>query len=204
VGGHYINAENFLFDLATQRVPRLFQLSASAIAHTSAVKTANEFLYDDPGVRYRNLLLMPCDDGTWHPPFDLLANVVNSLTNSDDELSWLQAKCVDDLRLVDNSLVTLNDLVSTASLILDMNYDRIDVSRTHAEDFMVQSIGATPDSPSALPGKATQGFANAAAAAAAYQGQYAGPIGFANAPFAQAHSASGMAQVLGPDGQPLE
>lgn len=153
VGGHYINLENFTLDQQAVQWPRLFHLSASAIESTTDVETANQFLYSNPAVRYRNLFLLPCDDGTWNPPFDLAAT---QLAGTQDLVS-LQLhldKQSDDLGLQESSLINLDNLVSTASLILNQDYDRSDVTQNHAEDFMSQSIGFTPESPSSPAGAA--------------------------------------------------
>lgn len=143
VGGHYINLENFVRDFAGNVFPRLHHLSASVIAGTTSARTANQFLYDQPFVRYRNLLIMPCDDGNFVPGYELLAS--ESLNRS----------MVDDLDVQEFSLINVDQLLSTGSLIFGSDF---------GEDttFSDEVIGFTPENPNRAPGRAFLGFQSSA------------------------------------------
>jgi hypothetical protein len=110
VNGHYINLENFSKDFANNSFPRLHHLSASAIESTTIARSANEFLYDYPTVRRRNLTIMPCDDGDFIPDYRLLSNEIGN-------------KLVDAFGRFDPSFINLDNLLSTSSLLLGSTYD---------------------------------------------------------------------------------
>lgn len=143
VGGHYINIENFLKDFASNVYPRAHLLTGSAIPHTTDFKSANEFLYEDPLVRKRNLLITPCDDGLFVPSFELLAS--ESITN----------RFVDDLNCEELSFINLDDMLSTSSLIFGTSFDGPDED----DNALVNaSIGFTPEQPGLSPGPAFAGY----------------------------------------------
>jgi len=148
VGGHYINIENFLRDFASDVFPLVHHLSASAIPNTTALESANQFLYDDPRVRKRNLLIMPCDDGLFVPSYELLASESN------------RTKSTDDAGVEELSYINLDNLVSTASLIFGSAFETEGVIATSAEQFVNDSIGFTPEVPGNLPGRAFLGYVN--------------------------------------------
>ena len=138
VDGHYINLENFVRDFASNVFPRLHHLTGVAVANTTVARTANEFLYDQPFVRRRNLTIMPCDDGLFVPSYELLASE-SKRTNA-----------VDDLGLEELSFIHLDNLLLTSSLLFgsDFNGD---------SSFSDQQVGFTPENPGLGPGPA---FAN--------------------------------------------
>lgn len=148
VNGHYINLENFTKDFANGTWPRLARLSGSAIQGTTDSRSANAFLYDDPFVRKRNLTIMPCDDGNWTPQTQLL----------DGEPDM--GKFVNDLGQVDTGLVNLDNLISTGSLLFDVNYDGVDEAASQrAQAFLTDAIGFSPEQPGLSPGQAYSAFA---------------------------------------------
>lgn len=132
VGGHYINLENFTRDFANDRYPLTLQLSASQILGTTTARSANEFLYDFPQVRRRNVTILPCDDGNFVPNFQLLS--------SESNVSFY-----DDLGAEDLSFISLNDLIPTSSLFNFMTEE--------SGSFFTQLAGATPESPGVEPGE---------------------------------------------------
>lgn len=143
VGGHYINVENYLKDFANGTFPRLHHLTGCAITSTTSTKSANDFLYDQPFVRKRNLLIMPCDDGNFTPDFSLLAQ-----ENS-------QRTYVDDLNNKDYSFVNVDEMLDTASLLMGSDSATDDSVR---KSYASQLIGPTPESPSTQPGLAYKNY----------------------------------------------
>ena len=145
VAGHYINTENFLRDFASNTYPRQHHLTGVEISTTTDVRSANEFLYEQPFVRKRNLLILPCDDGNFTPNYNLLS--------SESVLRF----AVNDYGVRDISLINLDNMISTASLVfgdvLSASYD--DGSRTTTHDQMLnQMLGFSPEQPWQRPGPA--------------------------------------------------
>lgn len=136
VNGHYINIENFLRDFAGNVFPRCHQMTASAIATTTEVREANQFLYDQSFVRRRNSFILPCDDGLFVPAFELIASE-SMRTNS-----------VDDLGTEELSFIHLDNMLLTQSLLFGSDFDE---DTTFADE----SIGYTPEQPGLSPGKAS-------------------------------------------------
>lgn len=135
VGGHMINLENFVKDFSTGRFPRLFRLTGSTIDHTTDLLDANDVIYSDPGVVKRNLSILPCDDGTFDPCYELLDD--ENYTN----------KYVDAEGVTDLSLISLSSLLSTSSF---------QAGGIHAEspdDYVEFLYGPSPEKPGLEPGK---------------------------------------------------
>jgi hypothetical protein len=104
VAGRYLNLENFTYDFGGKVFPRLLFLTASIITTTTEAKSANEFLYDMSGVRKRNTMILPCDDGNFTPNFDFIKQIsTSSLENS---------KYIDAVGYVDYSQIYLDNMVS--------------------------------------------------------------------------------------------
>lgn len=149
VNGHYINIENYLRDFASDNHPRAHHMSGTALTYTTQAKSANEFLYEDPWIRRRNLLIMPCDDGNFIPGFELIAQECNRSMHSGDDN-------VEDL-----SIVNMNDLLSTGSLLFGTSFDDVEgESAISGGDFVDSSIGFTPETPGLAPGPAYNNFQN--------------------------------------------
>lgn len=110
VGGHYINAENFTYDFANAVYPRLHHMSGVALTTTTALEQANQFLYQQPWVIRRNLLIVPCDDGNFVPSFALLSSQSMRFT------------AVDDMNVPEPSFINLDNMVSTASLLFGTDF----------------------------------------------------------------------------------
>lgn len=147
VGGHYINLENFVRDFANNVFPRLHNLTASAIDYTTDARSANEFLYDSEFVKKRNLLLTPCDDGNFVPNFSLIMSESRT------------TKFIDDLGVVDYSLINLDNLVLSSSLLFQV-FEADGLQATSANEFLNSAVGFTPENPGTQPGPAFVTFMN--------------------------------------------
>lgn len=150
VAGHLINVENFVRDFASDLDPRCWALTASAINTTTDLHSANEFLYSSSCVRKRNLMIMPCDDGTFFPNYALL--VSESARRSDDGTSSTRDKALDDLGAYDPSFISLDNLVSTSSLLFGSAFEGAD-GQSAADDYIDELIGFTPEDPTVPAGK---------------------------------------------------
>jgi hypothetical protein len=148
VGGHYINIENFLRDFANNVFPRAHLLSGTANQYTTQARSANDFLYDDPLVRARNLLIMPCDDGLFVPSYELLAS--ESRTDH----------YVDDLNVEEFSFIHLDEMILTSSALFGTSFDSEDKTDDEANSFVNEAIGFTPEVPGKQPGSAFQNYVN--------------------------------------------
>lgn len=139
VGGHYVNIENFLRDFASNVFPRAHHMSGTALTYTTEARTANEFLYEQPFVRRRNLLIVPCDDGLFVPGFELLASESS------------RSNVVDDLGVEELGFINIGEMLSTSSLLFgsDFNGDLTYVN---------ELIGSTPEQPGTPPGAASLGY----------------------------------------------
>ena len=139
VNGHYINLENFTKDFATGRFPRLLNLTASMIDHTTDALEANKFLYNDGYIAKRNLTILPCDDGNFTPNYEPL------------KFEKLRNKYADPNGVEDYSFVNLDNLVFDPTVT--------GLNNNTPEDYVAQQVGATPEKPGSLPGKAYQAYA---------------------------------------------
>lgn len=142
VAGHYINLENYVKDFANNVLPRLHQMTGTVQSQTSVERSANEFLYDQPFVRRRNTMIVPCDDGNFVPGFELLAS------------ESLRTRYVDDLGVEELSMVNVGSMLSTASLLFGPRPDE-DTS------FIDDAVGFTPEQPGLAAGIAFSSYARA-------------------------------------------
>lgn len=129
VNGHYINLENFVKDYANDIFPRLHHLSGVALTTTTTARPANDFLYDQSFVRKRNLTVLPCDDGTFAPNYNLLGS---------EDVS----KFTDSIGRIDYSTITLDNLLNDNSLLFGKTHDT-----EHDTSFANQQIGPTVENP---------------------------------------------------------
>jgi hypothetical protein len=135
VAGHYINLENFTKDFANMVYPRLHHLTGTAIDYTTDAESASNILYRNPFVKKRNLTILPCDQGGFYPNYDWIA--------SEDSTKYL-----DQFGRVDKSIINLDNLLSTSSLL---------VSKTHdpsGSNYIKDLIGFSPEEPGLPPGPA--------------------------------------------------
>jgi hypothetical protein len=114
-------------------------MTGVAITNTSQVRSANDFLYDQPYVRRRNTLLLPCDDGLFVPSYELLASESS------------RRSAVDDLDVEELSFINVDGLLLTTSLLFasDFSGDR---------SYTNESVGFTPEQPGLQPGRAFVGY----------------------------------------------
>lgn len=114
VGGHEVNVENFVREFVQGRYPLLYNLTGSEITWTvTDFEEANVLLYSTGSFIKRNLTVLPCDNGLTRPDYTLLVSgTFESHPNESSPLS----KFVNDLGNLDLSLVSLNNLIPTASL----------------------------------------------------------------------------------------
>lgn len=134
VAGHYINLENFTKDFANDIYPRHHHLTGVAIDYTTSAEPATDVLYKSSFVKKRNLSLLPCDEGNFKPNYTLLGQ--------ED-----RTKYVDQLGREDLSVINLENLVSTSSLILNEVNDP-------SGSLLNSLIGFSPEEPGLAPGPA--------------------------------------------------
>ena len=135
IGGREINLPNFLKEFVQGTHPRLYHLTASEVAYTvGEPRSANDILYDNPGLRKGNLTILPNDNGQFYPDYSLLASDPN---NSD--------RFVNRFGDVDYSFINLDDMVSLENIALGTATDD-DVA-----GYLLGSI-ATPEDPGLAPG----------------------------------------------------
>lgn len=142
VGGHYLNLENFLRDLCTRNYPRQFELTASQITNEAPARSANEFLYLTSSVRKRNVSILPCDNGLFIPNFNLL---LSGPVRNTPATGTAMDKFVNDLGHLDLTLISLRNLVSTASLRPGLIFE--------SGSILDGIAGATPEDPGVDPGE---------------------------------------------------
>ena len=113
VGGHLLNLENFCREFVKGEYPRLLFLTASTIDISTEWATANEFLFATGSIRKRNLTILPNDNGRFRPKFLLLktGSLAPSVSGSKE------SRFVNDFGSKDLSLVSLNQMVPTGSLL---------------------------------------------------------------------------------------
>lgn len=146
VGGHYINLENFVRDFASNVFPRLHHLTGTTIASSTEFKSANQFLYEQPFVVKRNLTILPSDDGTHVPNFELLR----------DESP--NSKFINDLGIEDLSLINMSEMMNTSSLLFGTDFGNETKSIDEANQFVNDLIGFTPEQPGIAAGSAFRNY----------------------------------------------
>jgi len=124
VDGRDINLENFVMDQVNLIHPRLYQLTASAIAEQTSSRTANQFLYEygtqSDFVRARNLFCIPCDNGKFTPNFNLLqsGSRFEKKHGLDVPISGsANDRFVDDGGFLDLNAISLRNLLPTSSIM---------------------------------------------------------------------------------------
>jgi hypothetical protein len=149
VNGHLINLENYVRDFANDTYPRLHHLSGTVITESTLAKSANEFLYDDPFIKKRNLTILPCDDGNFIPNYSLIANESK------------KSKFVGDDNVEDLSLINLDNLLSTTSLIFGTSFEDVEgLSLVQGQDFNDELIGFSPENVVGQPGSSFMSYKN--------------------------------------------
>ena len=157
VGGLSVNLENFTKDFVTDQFPRLLNLTASRIdTQVNIPRTANYLLYESGSNRKRNLTTVPCDNGKFFPNFSLLSTaptmgIVNITSGTSDTQLFsgsFNDRFVDSFGNIDYTLITLNKLVDTGSLMPGS----IPTRSAPSGSFLAPLEGATPEDPGVSPG----------------------------------------------------
>ena len=113
VGGHDLNIENFTRDLTTLNFPRHMSLTGTKPIDLPSGGDANDALFDVPEIRYRNLLIMPCDDGNYAPNFSIVET--GSIPRAPVKSGSLFYHYTNDLDYVDLSMIKLRELIPSQS-----------------------------------------------------------------------------------------
>jgi len=103
-----VNVENYVRDFATGVYPRLYNLTGSANA------VAGQSLYNQSKFKKRNLTILPCDNGKLQVDYGVL--VSGTLEQRPPVTGSAHWRFVDDFGNLDLSLVSLRDVIPTASL----------------------------------------------------------------------------------------
>ena len=157
VGGMSVNLENFTKDFVTNQFPRLLNLTASRIdTQVNTPQTANYLLYESGSNRKRNLTIVPCDNGKFFPNFSLLdtdpqMGIINIASGTNDTQLFsgsFNDKFVDSFGNIDYTLITLNKLVATSSLLPGS----IPTRQEPSGSLLTPLEGATPEDPGVSPG----------------------------------------------------
>jgi len=147
VGGHILNLENFTRDLSTLNFPRHMSLTGAidaAIPLPSTTATANDGIFDVPELRYRNLFLLPCDDGNFKPNFALVET--GSIPSTPVKSGSLFYHYTNDLDYVDMSMIKLRELIPSQSFpqVGNQGYETI---RTQSRILDQSDQYANPENP---------------------------------------------------------
>ena len=145
VNGHYINLENFVRDFTNSQYPRLINLTGSVQSSNNSQVNANNILYQMNNVAKRNLSILPCDDGSFEPSFEILKS-----ERYKDKYKTMTGK------LTDLSAILLEDLVMTSSTILNNS----DPDKSNYSGFVSQLYGPTPDDSNVVIGSKLQNAYN--------------------------------------------
>lgn len=141
-GARYLNLENFLRDLVTGNYPRQLELTGSAVKNDngSYPSNNNDKFYEDPNVVKRNLTIIPCDNGLFYPNYDLLkSGTFSRVSISGSNID----RYANDLGNTNLSFITLDNLISTSSYTMGVDYP----NNTVGNDRLKSVCGITPDSP---------------------------------------------------------
>ena len=147
IGGHELNIQNFTREFVRGFTPRHLGLETSRVDETTPVaQTANYWIYESGSNRKRNVSVLPCDNGRFTPNFKLLLSGGITKASSGSILDKFQ----NDFGNIDLSMITLNDLVSTASL--PKFDDPEDVVTWGSGSLLAPLVGPTPEDPAVSPG----------------------------------------------------
>ena len=103
-----VNVENYVRDFVTGVYPRLYNLTGSANS------VAGKSLYNQPKFKKRNLTILPCDNGKLQMDYGIL--VSGTLEQRPPTTGSAHWRFVNDFGALDLSLVSLRDVIPTASL----------------------------------------------------------------------------------------
>ena len=105
-----VNVENYVRDFVTGVYPRLYNLTGSANS------VAGQSLYNQPRFKKRNLTILPCDNGKFQMDYGIL--VSGTLEQRPPTTGSAHWRFVNDFGALDLSLVSLREVIPTASLPL--------------------------------------------------------------------------------------
>jgi len=164
VGGLEINLENFSREFVRNEWPRLYNLTSSRIDTQAQEEgmTSDDLMYKSGSSVRRLYSLLPCDNGKFLPGFSLL-----STSSAGGEV-----KFTDRFNVVRHDLISLENMVSTASLPVGLMSTQLvptrsitgqvtipeslegDVSSVSygTGSFLFDETGASPEDPSVTPG----------------------------------------------------
>ena len=147
IAGHELNLENFSREFVRGFSPRLFGLEAKRVTTTTpSAQTANYWIYESGSNRKRNITVLPNDNGKFTPNFRLLLSGGLTTAKSGSALSHFK----NNFGALDLSMITLDNLVSTASL--PKADDPSDNVTKYPDGLFVPLIGPTPEDPGVSPG----------------------------------------------------
>jgi hypothetical protein len=154
VNGRDINLQNFVREFVQASHPRLSYLTASTIDTSTGTYSANAFLLDIGSNklmhRAREMFILPCDNGKFGPAWTLLqSGTVTTSPSSDSPMS----RFVNDLGSLNYSIVSLLDMIPTASIfegLVQVNTDGSD--NTSQNGLLQQVMGSSPEDVSVDPG----------------------------------------------------
>ena len=152
VAGHLLNLENFTREFVKKEYPRLLNLTASTIDSTTEYQTADTYLFATGSVRKRNLTILPNDNGRFRPNFKLL--VTGAYTSHPGSGSMLD-KYTNDFGTLDFSLISLTDMMPTASLypgLVASDAGLPESLETSTGSILGAIAGASPENPGIAPG----------------------------------------------------
>jgi hypothetical protein len=145
VAGHDLNIENFTRDLKTLNFPRHMSLTGSSGYDLPVGGNANDALFEVPEVRYRNLFLLPCDDGNFAPNFSIVET--GSIPTGPVKSGSLFYHYTNDMDFVDLSMIKLRELIPSQSFPTfpeEVAYESIRTITTIKQE---NPSNATPEAP---------------------------------------------------------
>jgi len=147
IAGHELNLENFTREFVRGFYPRHVGLEAARIDETTSIaRTANYWIYESGSNRKRNVTVLPNDNGRFFPNFQLLLSGNQTTAASGSLLDRYR----NDFGNIDLSMITLRDMVSTASLpAFDAPNDTTTLG---TGSILAPVIGSTPEDPGVSPG----------------------------------------------------
>jgi len=154
VNGRDINLQNYTRDFVQNNYPRLYHLTASTIDTSTSTYSANSFLLDIGTNKLmhqaRGMFILPSDNGKFVPGWNLLAS--GTIVDKPDSSSPM-SRYVNDLDYMNYAIVSLNNMISTSSILEGLVQVNSDGSDNTAQTGLLQQImGGSPEDVSVDPG----------------------------------------------------
>ena len=157
VDGRDINLQNYVREFVQKSNPRLSYLTASTINTSTETYSANAFLLDVGANklmhRARGMFLLPCDNGKFFPAWSLLHSGTDVTSSVYPTSNSPMSKFVNDFGALNYSIVSLKNMISTASILeglLQVNTNGSD--NTDKNGLLQQIMGSSPEDVSVDPG----------------------------------------------------